>query len=384
MAKIDAQIEQRIKDSAKIADVMESCGFQLHRIGNEYECLCPFHDDQHMGNFKVNPRKNIYYCFSCGSHGDPIGFLQQYEGMKYGDALRYLAAMYNIYIDDSRPLPKVKKYEPRQPLPPTRRLVWKRQLANRYAEHVRENNLVKWMLNLPWKQEDKAQLEVMLQLYRVGTSLAGNTKGWAVFPQIDLNLFIRDMKLMAYKPDGHRNKDRKYNFNWMSAILKKENQFDENKYHVEHCLFGLHLACTFDKAEVCLVESEKSAVLCSAFSDPEQRIWMATGGKDGLKPTMLLPLLQLGRSIVVFPDFDGYDDWTERVKALDTPLVTVSQMVRKLHIPSDGPKADIADIMVRLMSGVHETETDKAFRLLGIDDNPALADLIKQLDLKLY
>ena len=383
MAKIDAQTEQKIKDSAKIADVMESCGFQLHRIGNEYECLCPFHDDQHMGNFKVNPRKNIYYCFSCGAHGDPIGFLQEYEGMKYGDALRYLAAMYGIFIDDSRPLPPVKKYVPRQPLPPTQRLVWQPQVSNRYAEHFRENNLVRWMLSLPWKPEDKAQLDVMLQLYRVGTSLAGNTKGWVVFPQIDLKMFIRDMKLMAYKEDGHRNKDSKYSTNWMSALLKKDGQFDEDKYHVDRCLFGLHLARTFINAEVCLVESEKSAVLCSAFSDPEQRIWMATGGKDGLKPTMIKPLLEIGRSIVVYPDFDAYDDWTERVKAMDTPLVTVSQMVRRLHIASDGPKADIADIMVRLMSGIHETETDKAFRLLGIEDNPALADLIKQFDMKL-
>ena len=139
----------------------------------------------------------------------------------------------------------------------------------------------------------------------------------------------------------------------------------------------------FEKAEVCIVESEKTAVLCSAFSDPNERIWMATGGKSGLRPALLQPLMDAGKTIVLYPDYDAYDEWVERCKAFDYANITVSQMVRREHIAADGPKADAADIMVRKMEGVQETEYDKACRMLGVESNQALRDMMEKLDLKL-
>ena len=377
---IDKYIEQKIKDAAKITDVIEDCGITLVRKGTNFECLCPFHEDRHMGSFVVNPRMNIYYCFSCGAKGDPIGFLQEYEGMDYITALRYLAAMYRIPIDDG-PVPVVKPRVPRPVMPPTQRMLWVRDIIRPYAEHVTENNLVRWMLNLPWKPSDRTNLELMLRFYRVGTSLKGDTKGWTVFPQIDMQYYVRDMKLMSYKPDGHRDKQSKYNFNWMSAMMTKAGLMDPDKYHVDRCLFGLHLASAFPKAEVCIVESEKTAILCSAFSDPNERIWMATGGKSGFRPTTLQPLIDQKRDIVLFPDFDAYKEWTLMRDAIGWPKLTVSNKVKQLHIAADGPKADIADIMVRMMQGVEESETEKACRRLGIEHNPALQDLIEKLSL---
>ena len=55
--------------------------------------------------------------------------------------------------------------------------------------------------------------------------------------------------------------------------------------------------------------------------------------------------------------------------------------MKELHIPADGPKADIADIMVRTMSGVRETDYDKACRRLGIDGNEGLKDMMDKLQL---
>ena len=52
-------------------------------------------------------------------------------------------------------------------------------------------------------------------------------------------------------------------------------------------MFGLHLAKVFADAEVCLVESEKTAVICSAFCDPNKKIWMACGGLQFFKPEMI-------------------------------------------------------------------------------------------------
>ena len=56
--------------------------------------------------------------------------------------------------------------------------------------------------------------------------------------------------------------------------------------------------------------------------------------------------------------------------------------MRKYHIPADGDKADMADIMLRLVCAPQETESEKACRLLGLQEiHEGVATLIDKLDL---
>ena len=87
---IDKSTEQRIKDSASIVDVVSDF-LELRPKGRNYECLCPFHNDRHLGSFVVSPARNCYKCFSCEAKGGPVDFLMEYAHMDYPDALRYLA-----------------------------------------------------------------------------------------------------------------------------------------------------------------------------------------------------------------------------------------------------------------------------------------------------
>ena len=96
---MDKIIEQKIKDAASVVDVIGDF-YDLRKKGVNYQCLCPFHPDKHMGSFVVSPRKNTYSCYSCGAHGDSIGFLMTKQGLTYTDALRWLAKKYNIVIPD--------------------------------------------------------------------------------------------------------------------------------------------------------------------------------------------------------------------------------------------------------------------------------------------
>ena len=381
---IDKLTEQKILSAAKVADVLREHGVQLTPRGRQLLGLCPFHEDRSLGSFVVNERDNYYKCFACGAKGDAVTVLKEMDKMTYPEALRYLAAMYNIYIDDA-PAPKViKKYEPRQPLPPTTMLYWQLEILKPYLHQADQNPLLTWMLSLPMQDEHKKQLKNLIEIYAVGTSLKGKTSGWTMFPQIDMEMRVRDIKFMAYKSDGHRNKELPRSFNWMHSMLEKAGKFDSSKYHVEHCLFGLHLAKIYPDAEVCLVESEKSAIICSAFSDPTQKIWMATGGKSGLTPEAIAPLVEQNRYIVLYPDYDGYKEWTERANALDYPRLTISNNPIELHIASDGDKADIADMMVRIIKGVTESPAEIAARRLGAPDKAEdINYLIEKLDLQI-
>lgn len=95
----------RVKDSAIINDVIGSF-IKLKREGKDFKALCPFHSEK-SPSFSVSPARNIYKCFGCGKSGDSISFLIEHEKMSYIDAIKWLASMYNIEIEESR---KIKNY----------------------------------------------------------------------------------------------------------------------------------------------------------------------------------------------------------------------------------------------------------------------------------
>jgi DNA primase len=78
----------------------------LKRVGSEYQACCPFHDEK-TPSFTVSPRKQFYHCFGCGAHGSAIGFLMQYEGLEFLDAIEELARAAGLEV------PTTGKQQPR-------------------------------------------------------------------------------------------------------------------------------------------------------------------------------------------------------------------------------------------------------------------------------
>lgn len=394
MGKVPEIIEAKIKGAASIVDVMEDLGVELHRNGSSYDGLCPFHNDRNLGSFKVSEAKNIATCFSCGKTWRPVSALMEGKGMDYPTALRYLAARYNIFIDDE-PVPEVKPAKPREAAPDLPMIWWKPEdIIKPYLGHAEENTLLRYLFALPLTEDDKARLNIAVNdMYFVGTSTNGVTKGWTIWWQIDEQMRVRTGKLMAYKEDGHRDKDRvspwdrtkTYHTTFVHKLLEKVGKWNEKTTKISTCLFGLHLVDVFPNAEVCIVESEKSAVICSAFCDPTKRLWMATASKSQLKREKLKPLIDRNRYIVLYPDYDGYDEWSAAATRMNYPRISVSPQIKKLHVESDGDKADIADIMLRLVSEPRETMAEKAARRLGCTEDQAenLTMLIDKLNLEL-
>ena len=72
----------------------------LKRSGSEFQACCPFHDEK-TPSFTVSPRKQFYHCFGCGAHGSAIGFLMQYEGLEFLDAVEELARAAGLEVPRS-------------------------------------------------------------------------------------------------------------------------------------------------------------------------------------------------------------------------------------------------------------------------------------------
>lgn len=83
-------------------DIMDIVGefVKLKKRGTNYLGLCPFHNEK-TPSFTVSPAKEIFKCFGCGKSGNSITFLMEHEKYSYVEALRWLAARYNIEVEET-------------------------------------------------------------------------------------------------------------------------------------------------------------------------------------------------------------------------------------------------------------------------------------------
>lgn len=104
---IDQATIQKIFDAADIYEVVSDF-VSLKKRGVNYVGCCPFHNEK-TGSFTVSPSKGIYKCFGCGKGGNAVNFIMEHEQMSYVEALRYLAARYNITIEEKELSEEEKK-----------------------------------------------------------------------------------------------------------------------------------------------------------------------------------------------------------------------------------------------------------------------------------
>ena len=170
--------------------------------------------------------------------------------------------------------------------------------------------------------------------YKVGGLATGETIFW----QIDKDGRCRSGKCIPYGSDGHRIKNNGHEVTWMHSLLKKDGILPKD-WELTQCLFGEHLL--HDGCKVGLVESEKTAIICSiVYPD---KVWLATGGKNGLEGDKMAVLKNY--SVAVYPDADAVDKWRERVtrmKSLGYDIVCVDLKYTDDQVEN---KFDIADLI---------------------------------------
>jgi DNA primase len=80
---------------------------RLKKRGANYLGLCPFHNEK-TPSFTVSPAKEIFKCFGCGKSGNSISFIMEHEKLSYVEALRWLAAKYNVEVEETESSPEQK------------------------------------------------------------------------------------------------------------------------------------------------------------------------------------------------------------------------------------------------------------------------------------
>src|SRR6201990_184529 len=104
--------QQTIQQILSRIDIIEIVGgfVKLKKRGANYLGLCPFHNEK-SPSFTVSPAKEIYKCCGGGRSGNTISFLMEHEKYSYVEALRWLAARYNVEIEEKELSPEARQQQ---------------------------------------------------------------------------------------------------------------------------------------------------------------------------------------------------------------------------------------------------------------------------------
>ncbi|MCK5908162.1 MAG: hypothetical protein KAG37_11240, partial [Flavobacteriales bacterium] len=181
---------------------------------------------------------NVGICnrkIKCGYHKAPKEYLEQ-NNTPYLNNKISIKKIENVKPMDTIPLGKLEK-----------------SITNKSI-----NNFIEFL----YSNFDKQSVDKVIELYRIGTH--DYWKGATVFWQIDSHNKIRTGKLMLYNSNtGKRVKKPHSHINWYHSIFKKKHNLTE--YNLEQCLFGEHIIIDKNCNDIAIVESEKTAIICSIY-----------------------------------------------------------------------------------------------------------------------
>lgn len=94
--KIPQSFIDDLLNRTDIVDLIDS-RVHLKKAGKNYQACCPFHNEK-SPSFTVSQEKQFYHCFGCGAHGNAIGFLMEYDGLNFPDAIGELANLHGLQV----------------------------------------------------------------------------------------------------------------------------------------------------------------------------------------------------------------------------------------------------------------------------------------------
>ena len=240
-------------------------------------------------------------------------------------------------VDCAQPIATVVNHQQRRVTP----VAVQREYVDRSLDRNLRSDFVSF-LKLMVADVDK--IVDIVNAYQLGVTKDAHIIYW----YIDKEGIARMGKVMAYKPDGHR--DKFYTPLSIPKELSKRGELSAD-YAIKQTLFGEHLLnlSTCEGKTIGIVESEKSAVICSLCLP--DLLWMATGSKGNLQVERLSAIKE--RNSILFPDTDkdggAYRQWMNRSKELNANgwhLQVNDYLERVATIEQRLAKIDIADLLI--------------------------------------
>lgn len=218
-------------------------------------------------------------------------------------------------------------------LPP---VYYTKEDVKKYRPFEMDNALSRFLAR---KFFDIDRLKCVLKNYCIGSVDDG-----IIFWQIDEQCRVHRGKVMWYCADGHRLKLQRPDGTQYGKIRMMWSYLHHNREREpEMVFFGQHLTKLYPNKPIGIVESEKTALVMS-YIFPEF-VWLATLSLNNFQSYRLKFLEHSNRTIVVFPDSDGFDLWQEKAASITALMPSLRLFVSPFTRAFGTGKEDLADIV---------------------------------------
>jgi hypothetical protein len=177
-----------------------------------------------------------------------------------------------------------------------------------------ENHFIQWLGN-PQRGEfafDDKTIIHLIENYFLANS--NKYKGWVLFPYIDIEGNIRDIKAMDYNPTSGKRISTKNGDSQNRCHFIGKEILNNPEANTERCFYGEHLLKGNNKL-VRVFESEATATQTAPFYP--NSVCIATGGSNGCKWTEKGKCSVLKRrTVILYPDIDAHDNWVQKAEIL--------------------------------------------------------------------
>lgn len=252
--------------------------------------------------------------------------------------------------------PNAKEYKPKPKASPQPAYFIPEAVLNATLKDYDKNTFINNLL----KFAPVADVEKVISLYRLGTIGSGERAGAVTFPFIDKSGNVRTIQAKRFDHDNHTTSTdfvhsiiARYYTNKGQPSPGWLNDYSKNELKVS-CLFGEHLLNKYPLNPVALVEAPKTAVIGSLYyglpETPSSLLWIAVYNKSSLSFDKCKALQ--GRSVVLFPDLNAFNDWESKCNALTTKLpgtrFVVSDLLERNTTESERASGrDLADYLMQ-------------------------------------
>jgi DNA primase len=86
----------RVREATDLVELVSEVT-KVKRSGRSYMAVCPFHEEK-TPSMSVDRAKGLYHCFGCGKGGDVFTFVEETQGVDFGEALELLARKAGITL----------------------------------------------------------------------------------------------------------------------------------------------------------------------------------------------------------------------------------------------------------------------------------------------
>ena len=127
----DFDLKERVRAAVDIVDVIGGTT-EIRPQGRHFVARCPWHDDRRP-SMTINQERQTWKCWPCDIGGDVFSFVMQRDGVDFPTAIRSLAELAGIPVEEYR---RGKRPKPGSPEDPATLLAAMQLVADAYFEEL--------------------------------------------------------------------------------------------------------------------------------------------------------------------------------------------------------------------------------------------------------